>query len=120
MNKAVLVLGASTNPSRYSYKAIKKLSAKQYNVYAVGLKNEFIDNIEIKTEIPQNLSFHTILLYLNSENQKQYYNKIIELKPSRVIFNPNTENEELMYLLTKNGINYIEACALVLLSINQF
>ena len=46
--------------------------------------------------------------------------KIIDLKPIRVIFNPGTENQEFIELLKKAGIQALEACTLVLLRTNQF
>jgi predicted CoA-binding protein len=59
-------------------------------------------------------------MYLNENLQKEYYDKIIDLKPKRVIFNPGTENQEFMEILKKEGILPIEACTLVLLRTNQF
>jgi hypothetical protein len=46
--------------------------------------------------------------------------KVEELKPKRVIFNPGTENSEFEELLTKNNIEAIEACSLVLLRTGQY
>ena len=62
----------------------------------------------------------TVTLYLNAQNQKQYYDYIINLHPKRIIFNPGAENEELTALAFKNQIQPIEACTLVLLSTNQY
>ncbi|MBP8792693.1 MAG: CoA-binding protein, partial [Lutibacter sp.] len=58
--------------------------------------------------------------YLSAENQVQYYNYILSLKPKRVLFNPGTDNDELEDLLTENGIAFELACTLVLLSIQQY
>jgi predicted CoA-binding protein len=41
-SKKTLVLGASTNPSRYSYLAINKLSAYKHPVVAVGYVKEML------------------------------------------------------------------------------
>jgi ABC-type hemin transport system substrate-binding protein len=46
----------------------------------------------------------------------QYYDDILNLKPKRVIFNPGTNNEELVQLLKKNDIEVVSACTLVMLS----
>ncbi|HSQ45660.1 MAG TPA: CoA-binding protein, partial [Lutibacter sp.] len=62
----------------------------------------------------------TITLYLNENNQKSFYDYILDLKPKRVLFNPGTENEELQNLLSKNKIAFEEACTLVLLSIGKY
>ena len=62
----------------------------------------------------------TITLYLNPNNQKPYYQYIMDLKPKRIIFNPGTENDELAEMAQKEGIQPIEACTLVLLSTGQY
>ena len=42
------------------------------------------------------------------------------MKPERVIFNPGTENDEFIQLLEENGIEAVEACTLVMLSIGNY
>ncbi len=118
--KKTLVLGASTNPSRYSYFAIKKLTSHNHPVVAVGLKVGNVGNIDIKKGQPEIEDIDTVTLYLNPTNQKPYYDYIISLKPKRIIFNPGTENEELEELARKNGITPMEACTLVMLGTGQY
>jgi hypothetical protein len=59
-------------------------------------------------------------MYINPSKQNELYDYIISLKPRRVIFNPGTENREFQQLLAKEGIEFEEACTLVLLRTNQF
>lgn len=120
MNKRVLVLGVSLNSNRYSYHAIMLLEEKEFDVFAVGKKKGFIGKVKIVTDLIMVPKIHTITLYLNANNQKEYYNYIIDLKPKRVIFNPGTENAELEKLLIANNIFFENACTLVFLSTNQF
>lgn len=120
MNKKTLVLGASTNPSRYSNLAINSLVKNNHPVVAVGLKEGIVAGVEILTGQPQDENIDTVTLYLNSKNQEQYYDYILNLKPKRVVFNPGTENAELHQLLQKNGIEAEVACTLVLLGTNQY
>ena len=118
--KKTLVLGASSNPSRYSYVAIEHLLAYDHPVVAIGKNKENIGDVQIETEkIPWN-DIDTITLYLNPINQQKYYDYILSLKPKRIIFNPGAENEELAELAEKNGIKPVEACTLVMLSTGQF
>jgi hypothetical protein len=58
---------------------------------------------------------HTITLYLNPQNQKEYYDYILSLQPRRIIFNPGTENDELEKQAQKAGIETVEGCTLVML-----
>ena len=119
MSKKVLVLGASENPSRYSNKAMIKLKENNYEVFAFGNRPGKVIGIEILTEFP-NKDMDTLTLYLNSKNQKQYYNNIINSNPKRIIFNPGAENKELSIIARKKGIEVINACTLVMLSIGNF
>lgn len=120
MKKKTLVLGASANPSRYSFLAVNKLTAHGHPVVAIGKRAGNIAGTEIMTEHPEMDDIDTVTLYLNPDNQKPYYDYILSLKPKRVVFNPGTENEELEDLLKTNGIVPQEACTLVLLSTGQY
>lgn len=119
-NKKTLVLGASANPSRYSYLALQRLRSKGHDVVAVGLKKGEVSDVEIQTDRPQIDDLDTVTLYLNASNQKQYYDYILSQNPKRIIFNPGAENEELERLAKEKGIFPQEACTLVLLSTGQY
>ena len=120
MNKKTIVLGASSNPDRYSYLAVNRLVAHGHDVVAVGRRNGKISTTEIITDHPYVEDVDTITLYLNAQNQKQYYDYIISLNPKRIIFNPGAENDELAKLAKQNNIQPMEACTLVLLSTGQY
>jgi predicted CoA-binding protein len=118
--KKTLVMGASTDPGRYAYKAIKMLQRYGHPVVAIGRKEEELEGLKIEKEMVAYDDVDTITLYLNPMNQRQYYDYIVELEPKRVIFNPGTENPDLYELLRKNGIEIEVACTLVMLSVNQY
>ena len=118
--KKTLVLGASANPSRYSYLAINRLVASGHPVEAIGLKDEQVAGVTIHKDRPPFEGIDTITLYLNPMRQKEYYDYIVSLEPKRVIFNPGTENPELFQILRDNGIAVEVACTLVLLSIHDY
>src|SRR5215475_4924606 len=104
MEKKTLVLGASDNPSRYSYLAIQRLRKNNHPVVAIGRKNTQVADVNIeKVPGPQN-SVDTVTIYLNPMNQKEYYDFILSLKPKRIIFNPGAENPELEDLAAKAHI----------------
>ena len=119
-NKKTLVLGASDNPSRYSYLAVNRLRSHGHPVVAIGKKNSMVADVPIEKEKKAWSDVDTVTLYLNPNHQQQYYDYILSLKPKRIIFNPGAENDELADLAVKNGIKPIEACTLVLLSTNQY
>jgi predicted CoA-binding protein len=118
--KKTLVLGASENPNRYSYLAIKRLRANDHEVIAIGSRKGKVEDVNIETDKVPIDDIHTVTLYLNPTNQKPYYDYIAALKPKRIIFNPGTENDELERKLAQTGTNTMEACTLVLLSTGQY
>ncbi len=118
--KITVVLGASENPARYSYLAVRKLNNYQHPVVAIGRKKGQIGDTEIhKDHIPV-AEVHTVTLYLNPYNQKEYYDYILGLHPKRIIFNPGTENDELIEAAKKNGIEPVLGCTLVMLSVGTY
>jgi predicted CoA-binding protein len=119
-NKKTLVLGASDHPSRYSFLAMQRLQAKDHPVVAIGKRKAKVGNILIETTKQDWQDIDTVTIYLNPQNQKDYYDYILSLHPSRVIFNPGAENPELEALCKQHNINPVEACTLVLLSTGQY
>lgn len=118
--KKTLVLGASDNPSRYSYLAIHRLRSHDHPVVAIGRKNTKVLDVPIDKEKKQFADIDTVTLYLNPRNQREYYDYILSLDPKRIIFNPGTENDELESMARQKGIKTIDACTLVMLSTNQY
>jgi predicted CoA-binding protein len=118
--KKTLVIGASDNPDRYSYLAVNSLRGHHHPVIAIGRRDTMVADVRVETQKKNHPGVDTVSLYLNPQNQKEYYNYILSLHPKRIIFNPGAENEELLNLAKSNGIEALEACTLVLLSTNQY
>jgi len=119
-NKPTVVIGASPNPDRYSYKATISLQKHGHSVFPVGIRNGKIDNLNIITDNPELKNIDTVTLYVGPDKQKIWIDYVFSLNPNRIIFNPGTENPEFQNLATDKGIEVLEACTLVLLSINQY
>ncbi len=120
ISKKTLVLGASANPSRYSYLAVNKLREHKHPVIAIGKTTSIVADIPVQSETSPIPDLDTVTMYLNPVNQKNYYNYILEQHPKRVIFNPGAENLEFEKILKEKGIQTLEACTLVLLSTGQY
>ena len=118
--KKTLVLGASDNPARYSYLAIQRLRSHGHPVVGIGRKNTKVADVNIDKEKVSINELDTVTLYLNPTHQQEYYEYILSLKPKRIIFNPGTENAELVKLAKEQNIESLEACTLVLLSTGQY
>jgi predicted CoA-binding protein len=118
--KKTLVLGASPNPSRYSYMAIQRLRAHDHPVVAVGKRMGQVAGVDISKELVTDQDVDTVTLYLNPKNQEEYYDYILDLHPKRIIFNPGTENDELIKKAKENNIQPVIACTLVMLGTGQY
>ena len=114
-----LVLGASKNPDRASNQVLQKLKDNGNPVVAVGNKEATVFGIPISKEFP-NSKIDTVTMYLGAKNQTAYYEKIISLNPRSIIFNPGAENPELFEMANKKGIDVMNACTLVMLSIGNY
>ncbi len=120
----VLILGASRNPERYSYKAMIALNDHGHNTLLIGkatgpnlLGNDFYASIEA---LPKDVLIDTVTVYLSVKNQQLYEEALIKLKPKRVIFNPGAENMMLFVKLKQNEILAVNACTLVMLSVGNY
>jgi predicted CoA-binding protein len=118
--KKTLVLGASENPARYSYLAIQRLRAHQHPVLAVGKRTGHVADVPISKEKLEDEEVDTVTLYLNPLNQVPYYDYIMGLHPKRIIFNPGTENDELIKMAKEKKIEPVMGCTLVMLSTGQY
>ncbi|MBN1253221.1 MAG: CoA-binding protein [Bacteroidales bacterium] len=118
--KKTVVIGASPNENRYSYKAVKLLSLYSHPVVPIGIRNGSINNIEIIKGFPEIKDVHTVTIYVGTDRQSEYYNYIISLNPKRVIFNPGTENPEFYKILETKNIKVVQNCSLVMLNSDLF
>jgi hypothetical protein len=122
--EVVAVLGASSDTTRYSYKAIQML--KEYGHLPVPIHPRETEVLgykvvpDIKELVKQGQQIDTLTMYVNPALSTKYQQDIIDLKPKRVIFNPGSENPGLEKALAENGILVEDACTLVLLRTNQF
>jgi len=121
MRGKTLVIGANTDPAKYAYKAAVSLLSHGHEIVLYGIKEGEVQGNKILTRFPEKIEgLETVTLYLNPVRQKEYYAKILALKPNRVLFNPGTENPEFQKMLNEAGIESPEVCTLVMLSIGQY
>ncbi len=119
--KKTLVIGASENPSRYSFRAVNRLVGSGHEVIAIGRRTGKVGEVDILTGTPDIPEIDTITLYVNPSVQAAVYEDyILSLNPKRIIFNPGTENPTLIQAAKKKGIVTEIACTLVMLSIGDY
>lgn len=120
MNKSTLVLGASLKDYRYSNICINTLLEAGIPVTAIGLREGNIREIPVITGFPDLENINTISLYLSPVNQHSWYDYILKLNPSRVIFNPGSENPPFSQTLVDAGIEVVEGCTIVMVKTGSF
>ncbi len=118
--KRTLVVGASPNPERYSFMATERLIRNGFEAIPLGIRAGKINDIDIITERKQFTDTHSITLYIGKARQKEYYDYLLSLNPKRIIFNPGTENPEFRQLAQEKGIETVENCTLVMLSLKIY
>ena len=96
--KKTLIVGATNNSGRYAYKAANRLVEAGHEIVPFGIKKGEVAGVEIGN----------------------YIDKIISIKPKRVIFNPGTENPIFEEQLKGANIEVEIACTLVLLSLKSY
>lgn len=118
--KKTLVLGATPNPARYAYLAMHALVRHGHEAVPVGIRQGQVAGLSILTGMPEVQEVDTVTLYVGPDRQAPYYDYLVGLKPQRIIFNPGTENPELAALAQAQGIETVEGCTLVMLSIGAY
>ncbi|CAM3312705.1 CoA-binding protein [Zobellia roscoffensis] len=118
--KTTLVFGVSLKTNRYSNLAVNRLLDHNIETEAFGLREGKIRELQIKTNLNEFQNIHTITLYIGPARQPEYIDKILQLRPKRVIFNPGTENPDFYKILEEEGIEVLVACTLVLLATGQY
>lgn len=120
--KKTLIVGATTNPSRYAYTAASMFAEQNLDFIPIGIKTGELFGKEILDlrSKPELKDVHTITLYIGPENQAEWIDYLLSLKPKRIIFNPGTGNPEFYKRAKEAGIEVLAACNLVMLSTGQF
>ncbi len=115
-----LVIGASPNPLRYAFKAVRALRQHHIEVVAIGKRETVIEDVQVITDKPPIDNLHTVTLYVGPQNQVSYIDYILSLKPKRIIFNPGTFNEDLIMKAEQSGIECVRDCTLMMLAADSY
>ncbi|TDQ19277.1 hypothetical protein DFQ04_1098 [Algoriphagus boseongensis] len=121
-NFKTLLVGATTNPSRYAYLAAKMFSDRKIDFIPIGIKKGEVFGKEILDlrKKPHLEGIHTITLYIGPDHQTEWIDYLIGLNPNRIIFNPGAENPDFFKRAQAAGIEVLPACNLVMLSTGQY
>lgn len=119
--KRVVVLGASDKPERYAHQAQQLLISHGHEVIPVHPRLKEIEGVPVVADLAQVAGpVDTVTMYVGPAISSGLDEKLIAMKPRRVLFNPGSENPTLSTQLQAVGIGVEEACTLVLLHTRQF
>lgn len=117
----VAVLGASPKPARYANQCIRLLLEHGYRITPVHPRFDTIEGLAVTPDLGSIADpVDTLTLYVGPQLLEPQAEAIVALKPGRVIFNPGTESEAVQRQLDQAGIEWFEACTLVMLRTGQF
>lgn len=120
-SKRTVIVGASDKPDRYSHMAQLLLHEHGHAVVPVHPKLPSIEGVPVVADLSQIPGpVDTVTMYVGAAISGGLADKLIALKPQRVIFNPGAENPELATKLEAAGVLAEEACTLVLLRTGQY
>ena len=115
----VVVLGASPKPHRYSHQAVVLLRETGHRVTPVNPRAEKVAGTPVVAslgDVPRPV--HTVTLYVGPARLEPLLSDL--LAPQRVIFNPGSESATAQRELSAAGVDWLEACTLVMLRIGTF
>lgn len=120
--KKTVIIGATTDPSRYAYLAARMLKQYNHEIVPVGIKKGEVFGAQILDifQKPKVDKVDTVTLYIGPQRQPEWYDFILSMKPKRIIFNPGTENDEFEQMAEKQGVEVVQGCTLVMLRSNQY
>lgn len=117
----VAVLGASPKPARYSNQCIRLLQQHGYRITPIHPRFERIEDLPVSHGLDAiDDAVDTLTLYVGPALLEPQADDIVQLQPGRVIFNPGTESRAVQTKLDQAGIEWFEACTLVMLKTDQF
>ena len=119
--QVVAVLGASTKPNRYAYRAMKLLGEYGHRAIPVNPACNEILGEKCYPRVGEVLDkIDTVTVYLRKTRSDPLIDEIVDVAPRRIIMNPGAENPDLAAKARERGIEVVENCTLVMLRSGDF
>ena len=117
----VAVIGATPKTDRYAFLAMQKLKGHGY--HAIPVNPAFDEVLGEKcfksvADVPEPID--TVTMYVGAARSEPLIEEILRAKPRRIIFNPGAENDHLAEKAKEQGIEVVEGCTLVMLTVGTF
>ena len=122
MSKKTVIVGSTPRPYRYAHQAAVMLDEREIPFIPLGIQEGEVLGRDILNvyDKPQIEEVDSLTMYISAPRQKEWYDYLLSLKPKRIIFNPGSENYEFKKRAESEGVECLEACTLVMLSVGNF
>ncbi len=118
---SVLIIGASGKKERYSHKAMTLLQEQGYKVLLFHPKVKTILGQRVINSWDEKIPpVETITVYVNPTILAKMKKAVASLNPRRIIFNPGTQDDDLIAYFQARNIQTVKACTLVMLKTGVF
>lgn len=112
---SIVILGASSDRSKFGNKAVRAFASKGYTVYPVNPKEAQIEGHKAYpsiSDVPGG-NFDMVSFYLPPPIGLKVIEAVAEKGAKEVWFNPGAESPELTAKAESLGLTAIEACSIV-------
>lgn len=114
---SVAVVGASTNPERYSHQAVLRFAVRGYTVWPVHPSGQAVAGHACHRDLAALPGRPDVVtMYVNAQTGLGMVPALAAAAPRLVILNPGADGPELLAALRGHGLHAVEACSLVLLA----
>ena len=116
--KAIAIVGASTDKTKFGNKAVRAYVEVGYDVYPVNPKEDMIEGLRVYRsllDIPVKLDM--VSLYVPPAVGMKVLDEVAKKGCGELWLNPGTESDELIEKATELKLNTICACSIVAIGV---
>jgi len=116
MPKTVVIVGASTDRSKYGNKAVRAYTDAGWTVYPVNPKASEVEGIKAYpsvADVPGDID--RVAMYVPPAVGKTLLEEIAAKEPGEVLFNPGSDDDDVVEDAQSRGLKVVQGCAIVAL-----
>lgn len=119
MPKTVAVIGASSDRSHYSNKAVRAYRQEGWEVHPVNPNEDTVEGLQVVDTIGDvSQPIDRVTVYVNPKTGKSLLDDIAATGPGEVFFNPGAEDPELLKRAKDLGLNVKAECSITNLGLS--
>ncbi|NLV71072.1 MAG: CoA-binding protein [Actinobacteria bacterium] len=114
MDKSIVIVGASTDRSKYGNKAVRAFVEGGWTVYPVNPSADEVEGLPSYpsiADVPEPV--HRISMYVPPKVGRSMLPDIVKKAPQEFFLNPGSDDEDLVKEAKALGLDPIQACSIV-------